>query len=152
MADYIDDTENGTGLFSTKVPSLNEAADIQAALRLYHYGSSSYDTTGTNPALLEPKSIAKHLHTLQTAIETVDEKGIGSVYAATEPTTPDDGFIWMDSTTSSASSVGIPTAVYTNSQPTTGLTDGLLWVDKDSSPLKMYIYDSGLSAFREIGA
>jgi hypothetical protein len=42
--------------------------------------------------------------------------------------------------------------VYTNSQPTTGLTDGLLWVDKDSSPLKMYIYDSGLSAFREIGA
>jgi len=152
MAENIDNTENGTGLFNTKVPSLDEAADIQAALRLYHYGSSTYNTANTDPTQIPNPSIAKHLQDLTDEIADVDAKGIGSIYSATEPTTPQDGFVWMDSTTSSASSVGIPTAVYTNSAPTTGLTDGLLWVDKDSSPLKMYIYDSTLTTFREIGA
>lgn len=152
MAENIDGTVSGSGLFNTKIPALSEAADIQAALRLYHYGSESYDGSNTDPAELFEPSLAKHLQDLQDNIDTVDAKGIGSIYSATEPTSPQDGYVWMDSTTSSASSVGIPTAVYTNSAPTTGLTDGLLWVDKDSSPLKMYIYDAGLSAFREIGA
>lgn len=151
MAENIDGTANGTGLFNTKIPALSEAADIQAALRLYHYGED-YTGSNTDTAQLKPVSLAKHLQNLQDNIDTVDEKGIGSIYSNTEPTTPINGFVWMNSTTSSPSSVGIPTAVYTNSAPTTGLTDGLLWVDKDSSPLKMYIYDSGLATFREIGA
>ena len=152
MAENIDNTENGTGLFNTKVPSLDEAADIQAALRLYHYGSSSYNTTNTDPLQLPPQSIAKYFQDVADDILALNEKGVGSIYSAIEPTSPDNGYVWMNSTTSSSSSVGIPTAVYTNSAPTTGLTDGLLWVDKDSSPLKMYIYDSGLATFREIGA
>lgn len=152
MAENIDNTVAGTGLYNTKVPGLDEAADIQAALRLYHYGSNTYDTTNTDPALLPNPSLARHLKLLQDDIDAVDAKGIGSVYSGVEPTSPLDGYIWMDSTTSSGSSIGIPTAVYNNSAPTTGLTDGLLWVDKDSSPLKMYIYDAGLAAFREIGA
>lgn len=152
MAENIDNTETGTGLFNTKVPSLDEAADIQAALRLYHYGSSAYNTANTDPTQLPNPSIAKHLQDLTDDIAAVDAKGIGSIYSATVPTSPDDGYIWMDSTTSSASSVGIPTAVYTNSAPTTGLTDGLLWVDKDSSPLKMYIYNATSSDWKEIGA
>jgi hypothetical protein len=151
MAENIDGTVGGTGLFNTKIPALSEAADIQAALRLYHYGED-YDGSNTDVAELKTPSLAQHLQDLTEAIATVDAKGIGSIYSATEPATPQDGFVWMDSTTSSASSVGIPTAVYTNSAPTTGLTDGLLWVDKDSSPLKMYIYDSALTTFREIGA
>ena len=152
MAENIDNTETGTGLFNTKVPSLDEAADIQAALRLYHYGSSTYNTANTDPAQLPNPSIAKHLQDLTDDIAAVDAKGIGSIYSATAPASPDDGYIWMDSTTSSSSSVGIPTAVYTNSAPTTGLTDGLLWVDKDSSPLKMYIYNATSSDWKEIGA
>jgi hypothetical protein len=152
MAENIDNTVGGTGLYNTKIPSFDEAADIQAALRLYHYGSSSYDTTNTDPAQLPNPSLARHLKILQDDIDSVDAKGIGSVYSATAPTSPIDGYVWMDSTTSSASSVGIPTAVYTNSAPTTGLTDGLLWVDKDSSPLKMYIYNATSSDWKEIGA
>lgn len=34
MAQNIDGTANGTGIFNTKIPSYSESADIQAALRL----------------------------------------------------------------------------------------------------------------------
>ena len=101
MAENIDNTETGTGLFNTKVPSLDEAADIQAALRLYHYGSSSYDTTNTDPEQLQPQSIAKYFQELQDEIDIVDAKGIGSVYSETEPTSPLNGFVWMNPATSS---------------------------------------------------
>jgi hypothetical protein len=43
-------------------------------------------------------------------------------------------------------------AAYQNDAPTTGLVDGLLWVDKNSSPLKMYVYNATDSQWKEIGA
>ena len=100
-------------LYNTKIPGYEDSADIQAALKLFLYGSTTYDTTNTDPLQLPNPSLARHLKNLQDGIDTLSDKGIGSTYSATEPTSPDDGFIWMDSTTSSASSVGIPTAVYT---------------------------------------
>jgi hypothetical protein len=63
----IDNTVTGSGLFNTKIPGLSDAADIQAALRLYHYGSYTYDGANTNPTLLPNPSIAKHLQTLVDA-------------------------------------------------------------------------------------
>ena len=63
----IDNTVNGTGLFNTKIPGLSDAADIQAALRLYHYGTYTYDGANTNPAILPVPSMAKHLQTLVDA-------------------------------------------------------------------------------------
>ena len=63
----IDNTVGGTGLFNTKIPGLSDAADIQAALRLYHYGTYSYDGANTNPAILPVPSMAKHLQTLVDA-------------------------------------------------------------------------------------
>jgi hypothetical protein len=66
-AENIDNTINGTGLFPAKVPGLSDAADIQAALRLYHYGSYTYDGSNTNPANLLNPSIAKHLQNLKEA-------------------------------------------------------------------------------------
>ena len=66
-AENIDNTVNGTGLFPAKVPGLSDAADIQAALRLYHYGSYAYDGANTNPTLLPNPSIAKHLQNLVDA-------------------------------------------------------------------------------------
>ena len=66
-AENIDNTVNGTGLFPTKVPGLSDAADIQAALRLYHYGSYTYDGSNTNKANLVTPSIAKHLQNLADA-------------------------------------------------------------------------------------
>ena len=57
-AENIDNTVNGTGLFNAKVPGLSDAADIQAALRLYHYGSYTYDGSNTNPNnLVTPDTI-----------------------------------------------------------------------------------------------
>ena len=63
----IDNTPNGTGLFNTKIPGLSDAADIQAALRLYHYGTYTYDGANTLPANLPVPSIAKHLQNLVDA-------------------------------------------------------------------------------------
>jgi hypothetical protein len=63
----IDNTVDGTGLFNTKIPGLSDAADIQAALRLYHYGTYTYDGANTNPAILPVPSMAKHLQTLVDA-------------------------------------------------------------------------------------
>jgi hypothetical protein len=66
-AENIDNTVNGTGLFNAKIPGLGDAADIQAALRLYHYGSYTYDGANTTPSNLVSPSIAKHLQNLVDA-------------------------------------------------------------------------------------
>ena len=66
----IDNTANGTGLFNAKIPGLSDAADIQSALRLYHYGSYTYDGANTNTGLLLTPSIAKHLQNLVEMDET----------------------------------------------------------------------------------
>jgi hypothetical protein len=63
-AENIDNTVNGTGLFNVKIPGLSDAADIQAALRLYHYGIYGYDGANTDPTLLPNPSIAKYLQNL----------------------------------------------------------------------------------------
>jgi hypothetical protein len=55
----IDNTSNGAGLFNTKIPGLSDAADIQAALRLYHYGTYTYDGANTNPDILPVPSMAR---------------------------------------------------------------------------------------------
>ena len=71
-----------TGLTSfnvnTLMPDLSDNADIQEALRLYHYGAPSgtnpttqYDPTNTNPANLKNPSIAHALYSLQTQITNV---------------------------------------------------------------------------------
>jgi hypothetical protein len=71
-AEYIDDTEIGSGVYSTKIPGYEDAADIQEALRLYHYGSTTIPTEynlGTTSGI-NTKSIAGHLQTLVNADTT----------------------------------------------------------------------------------
>ena len=64
-------------LYSTLIPSLSDSADIQEALRLYHYGAASgtapgeYDPTNTNPVLLPVQSVAYYLNNLQGQITTL---------------------------------------------------------------------------------
>ena len=72
-AENIDRTTDGTGPFPAKVPGLSDSADIQAALRLYHYGSYTYDATAETPAPLPSASIAGHLQSLVDADETLTE-------------------------------------------------------------------------------
>jgi hypothetical protein len=83
-------------LVPTKIPGLSDAADIQAALRAYHYGSYSFDTAEDDPAELINPSIAYTINNLQTQItaavdDYVDEDVLtakGSLITASAASTP----------------------------------------------------------------
>ena len=143
-------------LYPTKIPGYADAADIQAALRAYHYGSYSYNTANTSPASLEAGSIAKFLYDIETDITALENRpASGGEVDTAAPAAVDftpaeipDGFVWVDE---DGSLGGVPigaTAVFTNSVPTTSLTTGTLWVDKDASGVvaNPYIATSTINA------
>jgi hypothetical protein len=70
-SEYIDNTEDGSGLYPTKIPGYEDAADIQEALRLYHYGSNIIPTVDslTDPNGINSKSIAGNFKILKNADE-----------------------------------------------------------------------------------
>jgi hypothetical protein len=144
-------SENIGSLYPTKMPGYDDAADIQAALRLYHYGSESYDPTNTDPDEIPVSSVAGHLRSLDDGIAELQALGFGSEYSADEPQDATDGYIWVDSDASLSTNYTIPSVIYQNNEPTTNLSSGMLWIDKDSSPLTMYVYDEDLG-WREVGA
>jgi len=59
-------------LVPTKIPGYADAADIQAALRLYHYGDYTYTSSNSNTANLVNPSIAYTINNLQTQISAID--------------------------------------------------------------------------------
>ena len=95
-------------LYPTKIPGLADAADIQAALRAYHYGSYSYSTANTSPASLEANSIAKFLYDIETDIAALEARpSSGGNAQTTQPAPGDftpadipDGYIWVNSAAS----------------------------------------------------
>lgn len=137
--------ENIGAIYNTKIPSLADPADIQEAIKLYHYGSLTYNPANTNTELLQNPSIAYHLNDIQSQIDEILETGIGSDYSDTEPISPDDGFVWMDGTSSTGGSIVYSTALYSNTQPTENLADGMIWVDKDSSLKETFVWDAAVS-------
>ena len=64
--------ENIGTLVPTKVPGYADAADIQAALRVYHYGSYTFDINEDDTAELINPSIAYTINDLQEQIDNVD--------------------------------------------------------------------------------
>jgi hypothetical protein len=126
-------------LIPTQMPSLDENADIQAALRLYHYGTA-YDPDNTDPAELETESIAGYINDLDGRIASVEDSGPGSEYSATMPTGIPDGYIWVDSTQSLGAQPGL-VAAYQTTAPSTPVL-GSLWVDStDTNDLSLKVYD-----------
>jgi hypothetical protein len=143
----IDNTVDGTGVYNTKIPGYDDAADIQQALRLYHYGST---TIPANLSQVSSASIAGHLKNIQSSLTALEELGYGAVYSPTPPSGVSDGYIWVDSDSTPVVAPG-STAMYQTEAPTENLTTGLLWVDSNSSPyLKMYVYSG--TEWIEIGA
>jgi hypothetical protein len=130
-------------LYSTKIPGYADAADIQAALRAYHYGSYTYDTANTSTAALEANSIAKILFDIETDIANLENRpSSGGEVDTTQPAAVDftpaeipDGFIWVDQDGSLGGAPIGATAVFTNSAPVTSLTTGTIWVDKDATTI-----------------
>jgi hypothetical protein len=130
-------------LYPTKIPGLADAADIQAALRAYHYGSYTYSTANTSPGSLEANSIAKFLYDIEQDIAALEARPSSGgnaqnaqpVPADFSPADVPDGYIWVDA---DGTLGGVPTgatAVFTNSAPTTSLTTGTIWVDKDATAI-----------------
>ena len=139
----IDGTTSGAGPYNTSIPGLADNADIQEALRIYHYGSK---TPPANLSSVTSKSVAGHLNTLSNRIQSVENLGVGSTYQTNEPTTVPNGYVWVDADSAAPifdeTLVSVPSvAKYQNSQPTTNLKDGMQWVDKDDAFLTMYVYD-----------
>lgn len=137
--------------YNTIIPSLDDNANIQEALRMYHYGTPDGSIPDDSGNPIRAESIAAYLGNLQDQIDSVS---YGSSYSSSEPLSIENGYIWVDSDSSAPIfNSGIAAiAKYQNSAPTTDLVDGMLWVDKDSSPLKMYVYDAGTTTWKEIGA
>jgi hypothetical protein len=152
MSEAIKPAPN-TNFYNTLIPSLTDDANIQEALRMYHFGTADGTIPDDSGNPVGSESIVSYLRNLQSQITAFN---IGSEYSATEPVEPDDGFVWVDAD-SAAPIFGTPPATipsvakYQNDAPTTGLVDGMLWVDKDASPLRIYVYDAGTSTWKVIG-
>jgi hypothetical protein len=136
-------TESIGTLIPTAIPGYTDSADIQAALRAYHYGSYSYDPANTSPGSLVTPSIAKTIYDIQTDITALENRpASGGEVDATQPAPGDftppeipDGFIWVDEDGTVGGQPTSATSVFTNSAPTTSLTTGVIWVDKDATEI-----------------
>jgi hypothetical protein len=62
-------------LYPTEIPGYADSADIQAAFKLYHYGSLEYDVENTDTEELVNPSIAHTLNNLQQQITGLDPAG-----------------------------------------------------------------------------
>lgn len=134
--------------YKTQVPGYEDSADIQAALRTYHYGNP---IAPTDENLIEPFSIAGHFKALDNRVDFIEAEPARSIYSDTAPTGDHlvNGYIWVDSTSVTGNAPTYGTATYSASAPTSDLTAGTLWVDSDSTPLKLYVWSG--SEWRVIG-
>ena len=155
--------ENIGNLVPTKIPALIDDANIQDALKAYHYGSYDFDTAETNTANLLNPSIAYTITNLQTQINTkaaleVSARDISratttaptaAAFTAFSNTIP-DGYVWLDKDSSAGVGYYAATSVYTTTAPSTNLANGLIWIKKGSSPLEMYVYNGDTSTFNQV--
>lgn len=138
-------------VYPTQIPGYDDSADIQAALKLYHYGDLEYDTANQNANTAPANSIAGFLYNLQDQIDTLElHPPAAADISITEPVDPVDGYLWLNASASSGPSPLSATSIYQSTTPTENLVDGLLWVKKGTDPLEMSVYDANTSAFLRI--
>jgi hypothetical protein len=155
--------ENIGNLVPTKIPALTDDANIQDALKAYHYGSYDFDTAETDPEELLNPSIAYTINDLQNQIDeqvalelaardssrvttTAPTAAAFTAFSATIP----DGYIWVDKDAAAPVGYLSATSIYTATEPTTGLANGVIWIKKGSSPLEMYVYNGDTSDFDQV--
>jgi hypothetical protein len=114
-------------LVPTKIPGLSNQADIQAALRIYHYGSESFDTAETDPAELVNPSIAYTINDIQDQIDAISG---GSAIQATSFNAKGDLLSASANDTLAVLSVGSNGRVLTANSAT---ATGLEWATLDLS-------------------
>jgi hypothetical protein len=129
-------------LVPTKIPGLADAADIQEALRVYHYGGSGYEATSAQTSL-PAVGIARRLLEISDDITALENRPSSGGDVDTDapvagdftPSGIPNGYIWVDENGSLGGAPTGATAVFTNSAPTTSITTGTIWVDKDSTTI-----------------
>lgn len=136
-------------LFDTEIPDFGDDANIQEALRMYHYGTADGTFVSTNAGI--SAGVAGYLKEAFAGISALEAQGIGSSYEAEEPANVVAGHIWVDGSSSGFQSF-VTKSVYQTTEPTENLFDGMLWVEKGSSPLTMHVYDADTSTWKAIGA
>jgi hypothetical protein len=155
--------ENIGNLVPTKIPALIDDANIQDALKAYHYGSYDFDTAETDTAELLNPSIAYTINDLQEQIDdqvalelaarnissAQNSAPIAANFTAFSATIP-NGYIWVDKDAAAPVGYLSATSIYTAIQPTTGLANGVIWIKKGSDPLEMYVYNSDTSSFDQV--
>jgi hypothetical protein len=130
-------------LIPTAIPGYADAADIQAALRVYHYGSYAYNPANTSPGSLVSPSMAKTIYDIQQDIVDLENRpSSGGDVANTAPVPGDftpsgipNGYIWVDQDGTIGGQPVSATSVFTNSVPTSDLSTGVIWVDKDPTSI-----------------
>jgi len=136
-------TESIGTLIPTAIPGYADAADIQAALRAYHYGSYTYDPANTSAAALVTPSIAKTIYDIQADITTLENRPSSGGDVATTAPVPGDftpsgipnGYIWVDQDGTIGGQPVSATAVFTSTAPTSNLSTGVIWVDQDPASI-----------------
>jgi len=155
--------ENIGNLVPTKIPALVDDADIQDALRAYHYGSYDFDTAENDPAALLNPSIAYTINDLQEQVDdqvalelaardissAQNSAPVAADFTAFSATIP-DGYIWVDKDASAPVGYISATSVYTVTQPSTGLANGVIWIKKGSNPIEIYVYNGDTSSFDQV--
>lgn len=112
-------------LVPTKIPGLSDPADIQAALRLYHYGDYAYNTANASTASLVNPSIAYTINNLQSQITAID---INATLKNTDFAAKGDLLSASANDTLSVLSVGTNGQVLTANSAT---ASGLQWATPD---------------------
>jgi hypothetical protein len=155
--------ENIGNLVPTKIPALIDDANIQDALKAYHYGSYDFDTAETDPEELLNPSIAYTINDLQNQVDdqvalelaarnissAQNSAPVAANFTAFSATIP-NGYIWVDKDAAAPVGYLSATSVYTATQPSTGLANGVIWIKKGSVPLEMYVYNSDTSSFDQV--
>jgi hypothetical protein len=155
--------ENIGNLVPTKIPALIDDANIQDALRAYHYGSYDFDTAETDTAELLVPSMAHTINDLQEQIDdqvalelaarnissAQNSAPVAANFTAFSATIP-NGYIWVDKDAAAPVGYLSATSIYTATQPSTGLANGVIWIKKGTNPLEMYVYNSDTSSFDQV--
>lgn len=133
-------------IYPTKIPGYSDAADIQAALKLYHYGTSN---TITSENQIVSNSVVGYLKSLDTRLDDLEDDPLGASVVDTMPINVENGYIWVDGDSSVTTEVQYAISTYQSSEPSSP-TLGSLWVDSDSSPLTLYVWSG--TEWRAIGS
>ena len=139
-------SEDIGSLYKTQIPQYEDAADIQAALKMYHYGSSGYDVANIDETQLVSNSIAGYFANIQNQLDNIEPIVVQSLAQAENLDTYLSNGIFSQDSNSDARSLGSSGYPTSNGQAYAGLLtvtngDGLVYQtyqmigDNSSSPI-----------------